>query len=83
VSASGKKQIANQAQIVKTIREKDLIYKLDDPIPDIFKRMREVSKKIIENMQPNPYYLQVSHCFLFDQKFNLNLNLCGKIYSTV
>ncbi len=50
--------------IIKTVREKETTFKLDEPITELFKQMRLVSQKVIENLQPHPYYLQVSHNFI-------------------
>lgn len=46
--------------IIKTVREKDINFKLDEPVAEIFNRMRQVSLKVIENLQPHPFYLSVS-----------------------
>jgi len=46
--------------MVKTVREKDITFKLDEPISELFSQMRKVSQKAIEGMNPHPYYLEVS-----------------------
>lgn len=57
VSASGKKQITSQAKIVKTIRERGSTFKLDEPISELFSRMRNVSKKVLASLDPHPHYM--------------------------
>lgn len=42
------------------MREADIKFRLDEPISEIFKKMREVSKNILKNLKPHPYYLSVS-----------------------
>jgi len=60
ISASGKKQIASHALIIKTVREKDIVFKLDDPVSEVFSRMRKVSQEVLKTLVPHPYYLRVS-----------------------
>lgn len=57
ISASGRKQIASQAKIIKTVRERGSVFKLDEPISELFNRMREVSKKVLATLDPHPHYL--------------------------
>ena len=53
------------------MRERGTVFKLDLPVNEIFSRMREVSKKYLEILDPNTFYLTVSalfepnlgHCF--------------------
>ena len=63
VSASGQKQITSQAKIVKTIRERGSTFKLDEPISELFSRMRNVSKKVLASLDPHPHYMMVSQNF--------------------
>lgn len=56
--------------IIKTVREKGITFKLDEPVLELFKQMRIVSSKLLEDLQPHPYYLQVS----------LNLQICSNFW---
>ena len=47
-------------EILKTVREKGTVYKLDQPVNEIFSRMRGVSKKFLDTLDPNTFYLTVS-----------------------
>lgn len=61
-----------QVKIVKTIREPGIKFKLDDPVQEIFKRMRKVSARVLENLKPHPHYLTVSkfkNCRNFPRTF--------------
>lgn len=46
--------------IIKTVRERGVSFQLDEPVAEIFSRMRQVSLKVIESLQPHPFYLSVS-----------------------
>jgi hypothetical protein len=59
MSASGRKQVTSNAQIVKTVRAPDMTYKVEEPIGEIFLRMREISEKV-KTLKPHPMYLSVS-----------------------
>jgi hypothetical protein len=54
------KQIQSSARILKTVREDDCQFKLEQPINEILSRMREISLKILKDMKPHPHYLLVS-----------------------
>ena len=49
--------------IIRTVREKGTVFKLDQPINEIFDRMRKVSKEYLEILKPNSFYLTVSTIF--------------------
>ena len=49
--------------MLKTVRERGTVFKLDQPVNEIFSRMREVSKKYLEILDPNSFYLTVSRLF--------------------
>jgi enoyl reductase-like protein len=56
---SGREQV-QQVKIVKTVREESTLFKLEEPIQEIFKRMRKVSQKVLDDLRPHPHYLQVN-----------------------
>ena len=53
-------QVANQAVIIKTIREPSTLFQLDTSVRAIFDRMRDISKKTLATLNPHPFYLKVS-----------------------
>lgn len=58
-------QVANQAVIVKTVREQGTVFQLDTSVRAIFDRMRAISKKTLASLNPHPFYLKVSPNSLF------------------
>lgn len=58
---------------MKTVRERAATFKLDEPISELFSRMRAVSKKVLVTLDPHPHYLMVS-----DK--NLKFEFCGQSY---
>jgi hypothetical protein len=42
------------------VRERGAVFKLDEPVSELFGRMREVSKKVLATLDPHPHYLMVS-----------------------
>jgi len=58
------KQISNQARILKTVREENCQFKLEQPVNEIFQRMRGVSLSVIKSLKPHPHYLLVSLKFV-------------------
>ena len=36
------------------------MFKLDEPVSEIFKRMREMSNNVLKDLKAHPYYLTVS-----------------------
>ena len=55
-STQGKRQTSS-ARIVKTVREEDCHFKLEESISEIFRRMRAVSAKVLSIMDPHPMYI--------------------------
>jgi len=43
--------------IVKTIRERGVTFKLDEPLSEIFRRMRDMSNTLLKDLKPHPCYL--------------------------
>ena len=56
-------QGGSHLDIIRTVREKGTVFKLDQPINEIFDRMRKVSKEYLEILKPNSFYLTVSTIF--------------------
>jgi hypothetical protein len=57
-------------KIVRTVREESCVFKLEEPVAEIFKRMRKVQKKVLDDMVAHPHYLTVGIHFHF--KFSQN-----------
>lgn len=53
-------QSGSQLEIVKAVRAKAATFKLDQPVSEIFARMRTVSEQYLSTLQPNSFYLTVS-----------------------
>jgi hypothetical protein len=56
ISASGRKQMASNAKIVRSIRTAGTQFKVEEPISEIFKRMRIISEKV-KTLELHPIYL--------------------------
>lgn len=52
-------------KLIKTYREANLICKLNEPVSEIFKRMRAVSDKTRKLINPSVFYLSVSWLRIF------------------
>jgi len=50
--------MTQQCRIIKTVREKGTIFKLDDSVYELLNRMRQVSNKMLASMNPHPCYLE-------------------------
>ena len=53
-------QSGSQLEIVKAVRANSATFKLDQPMAEIFARMRAVSEQYLSALQPNSFYLTVS-----------------------
>ena len=62
ISASGRKQMASNAKIVRSIRTAGTQFKVEEPISEIFRRMRLISEKV-KTLELHPIYLSVSYTF--------------------
>ena len=74
MSASGRKQFASiKPRIVQTIREKGVTFKLDEPLSEIFRRMREMSNTLLKDLKPHSCYLLVSTTVLMHLSQNMTI----------
>jgi hypothetical protein len=54
--------MASNAKIVRSIRTAGTVFRVEEPISEIFKKMRFISEKV-KTLRLHPIYLSVSYYF--------------------